>query len=164
MDSKFQDIIAYFRHLATTHIALQHTAENKHFFRFELEEVLTGIRSTINYPCLILEGYDFGYSDNNSDNLIKGRNGAFILLDHATHPDDFDRIDEIYDAMEEIADDILAKIKSDKRNTSIPFIAGFDFNKTEGQMLKGEDQTYGIRISFTIESPKEISVNPDKWQ
>ena len=164
MDSQFKDLIAYFKYIASSHIALQHTDENKHFFRFELEEVLTGIRSSINYPALILEGYDFGYSDNNSDNLMKCRNGAFILLDHAMHADDFDRIDEIYDEMESIADDILAKIKADKRNLSVPFIAGFDINKTEGQMLKGNDQTFGIRITFTIDSPKEIVVNPEKWQ
>jgi hypothetical protein len=66
--------------------------------------------------------------------------------------------------MESIADDILAKIKADKRNLSVPFIAGFDINKTEGQMLKGNDQTFGIRITFTINSPKEIVVNPEKWQ
>lgn len=163
MNSKFKDLIAYFRNLASSHTSLQHTDEKKHFFRFELEEVLTGIRSAINYPALILEGYDFSYTDNNSDNLIKARNGAFILLDHATHPDDFDRIDTIYDEMEVIADDIIAKIKADKRNANIPFIAGFDFNKTEGQMLKGEDQTFGIRITFSIESPKEFTVNPERW-
>ena len=164
MDSTFKNLISYFKKIASSHVSILHTEENKHFFRFELEEVLTGIKSTINYPALILEGYDFAYEDSQSDNLIKNRNGAFILLDHATHPDDFDRIDNIYDEMEEIADDIIAKIKCDKRNIQIPFIVGFDFDKVQGMMIKGADQTFGMRITFTISSPRDITVNQDKWQ
>ena len=44
MKAKFADLVSYFENLATNHKALNHGKDEKHFFRYELEEMLTGMR------------------------------------------------------------------------------------------------------------------------
>ena len=44
MKSKFSDLIQYFRTLATQHVDIGHSLTDKHFYRFELDEVLTGLK------------------------------------------------------------------------------------------------------------------------
>ncbi len=81
----FSDLIAYFESLARRHADIRHSEHEKHFFRFEVDEVLAGInRTDVAYPMLVLEGYNFDFTDKQSDNLIKNRSGAFILLGMVT--------------------------------------------------------------------------------
>ena len=112
MAAKFSDLVKYFEKLASEHIEIKHTAQNKHFYRFELDEVLTGMCSNIKYPALILEAYDFNYSESNSDNIRKKRSGAFILIDRVSDMKDFNRIHEVWDNMEMIGEDLLGKNES----------------------------------------------------
>ena len=106
---KFMDLVTYFQALAGRHKRI------KDFYRFELDEVLTSLRD-IETPCLILEGYKFSFTDNKSDNILKTRSGAFILLDHVKDTGDFNLIHHTWDTLEKIGDDILARIKADKNN------------------------------------------------
>ncbi len=164
METRFSEIIEYFENIARSHVGIKHTDTKKHFFRLELDEVLTGLRSKINYPALILEGYDFDYTDVQSDNVIKNRSGAFILLDHSKDNHDFDRIHEIWDALEEIGDEIVIKILADKRNRSEKTIRGFDMNDIQAVLIANDvDQNYGIRFSFKISTHKSNDVNTEKW-
>ena len=75
MKSKFSDLIQYFRTLATQHVDIGHSTTDKHFYRFELDEVLTGLKK-VNYPALILEGYRYSLTDKQSDNVLKERSGS----------------------------------------------------------------------------------------
>ncbi|MCD4681127.1 MAG: hypothetical protein K8S00_12150 [Bacteroidales bacterium] len=164
METRFSEIIAYFENIARKHVAIGHTDEEKHFFRLELDEVLTGLNSKINFPALILEGYDFDFTDSRSDNVIKNRSGAFILLDHCRDNHDFDRIHQIWDNLEEIGDDILIKILKDKRDRNIKTIRNFDMNDIQAVLIANEvGQNYGIRYSYKISTHKSNDVNQAKW-
>lgn len=161
MSAKFSDLIAYFKLLATQHIAIGHSEKEKHFYRFELEEVLTSLK-TINFPALILEGYKYKLSDAKSDNVIKERSGAFIILGHLKDTGDYDAMHELWDFQEEICDDICARIKSDKR--IVAAVRDFDLNSVDVSLIANmAERNYGIRCTFTISSPRPMNVDPDKW-
>jgi hypothetical protein len=165
MKNKFSDLIAYFENIAREHVLIQHTDNEKHFFRFELDEVLNGInRSDVAYPMLILEGYSYDYTDNKSDNIIKNRSGAFILIDHCRDISDYGKVHEIWDNLETIADDILIRIKTDKRNPLTPVIRGFEFSNVESKLIANEmGNSIGLRITFTISSPVPSDIDGSRW-
>lgn len=163
MSSRFSDIIEYFKTIASQHIEIGHSETEKHFYRYEIEEVLTGLKH-INYPALILEGYRYSFRDSNSDNIIKKRTGAFILLDHLSDIGDYDAMHALWDKQEEICDDILARIKSDKYNPLARAVRDFDISSAEVALLANEqDKNFGIRCTFTISSPRSMDPDPLKW-
>ena len=165
MENNFSNLIQYFENIARAHVEIQHTDSEKHFFRFELDEVLNGInRTDVAYPMLVLEAYSYDYTDNKSDNIIKNRSGAFMLLDHCPDISDYEKMHEIWDNLEIIADDILIKIKSDKRNPLTPVVRNFEFSSVESKLIANEiGNSIGIRITFTTSSPVSSDVNPLRW-
>jgi hypothetical protein len=164
MAAKFSDLVKYFEELASKHIEIKHTAKEKHFYRFELDEVITGLCSNIKYPALILESYDFNYSESGSDNIRKKRSGAFILLDRVSDMKDFNRIHEVWDAMELIGDDILVKMKADKESRLVPVLRDFNINESDGipfsVLQLGQ---YGVRFTFNLISPVNGIVDETRW-
>ena len=163
--TKFSALVAYFENLARMHKDIGHTDSEKHFFRMEVDEVLAGInRTDVEYPFLILEGYGYDFTDSKSDNLLKNRRGAFMLLDHVSDPSDFDAIHDVWDHMEEIGDELLVKMKTDKRNPLAPVIRDFQFNASEATLIANEiDGSYGIRFTYTLTSPRANDIDPTKW-
>ena len=163
MNTRFSEIITYFRTLATQHVTIGHSLAEKHFYRFELEEILSNLKN-VNYPALILEGYRYSLSDKQSDNVMKERTGAFVLVDHLRDINDFDKMHEIWDNMESICDQMIARIKSDKRNPAIKAIRDFDLGSVQVALIANEtDNNYGIRCTFTISSSFTTDVDPQKW-
>lgn len=161
-DKKFSAFVEYCKQLATEHIYIRHSDTEKHFYRFELEEVLTGL-SDMHYPALILEGYRFAFKDARSDNPIKVRSGGFILLSHVSDASDYVAVHEVWDLMEEIGDDILARIKADKRVITSP-VYGFDIESVSATLIQNElDNTYGIRFLFDIDCQMSLDVDSAKW-
>ena len=165
MSANFAQLIEYFENLARKHKGIGHSDTDKHFFRMELDEVLAGInRTNVTTPSLILEGYSYDYTDNKSDNLIKNRHGAFLLLDKISDKSDYEGIQEIWNEMEMIGDDILAKIKADKKNHTAPVIRDFDFSQVEATLIASEmDNHYGIRYTYTISSAHPTESDDSVW-
>jgi hypothetical protein len=163
--AKFADLISYFENIARKHKDILHTDHEKHFFRMEIDEVLEGInRSDVAYPMLILEGYSFDFTDNKSDNLLKNRQGAFILLDNISDNSDHNTIHQKWDDLEEIATEILVKIKSDKKNPLTPVVRNFDFESVNVSLILNQiGNDVGVRITYTITSPITNDPNPEKW-
>jgi hypothetical protein len=165
MSATFSDLISYFKNIATKHRAILHSETKKHFFRMETDEVLAGFKRTDSaFPMLVLEGFRYGFSDNRSDNLMKNREGGFMLLDHISDLSDYETLHHKWDALETIGDEILMKIKADKRNPDTPVIRDFDFNSVDASLIRNElGNTVGIRYLFTISSPKANDVDPEQW-
>lgn len=164
MAAKFSDLVEYFENLAGKHISIRHTPASKHFYRFELDEVLTGIASNIKYPALILEGYDFNFSESNSDNILKRRSGAFMIINRVADPKNYDRIHEVWDELESITDDIIVRMKSDKESRLIPVLRDFDISSCEGTIFSvAQLGQHGIRITFNLTSPVDGIVDESKW-
>ena len=164
MAAKFSDLVEYFEKLASEHIEIKHTVKDKHFYRFELDEVLTGMCSNIKYPALILEAYDFNYSESNSDNIRKKRSGAFILIDKVSDMKDFNKIHQVWDKLELIGDDILVKMKADKESRLVPVLKEFNINECTGTPLSiTELGQHGIRFSFNLGCAVNNIVDETRW-
>lgn len=161
--TRFTDIVNYFKTIATQHVGIQHTASEKHFYRFEIDEVISGLGS-INYPALILEAYAIEYADNLSDNVQKNRKGAFILLGNVPDRGDYEAIHELWDELESIGDDILARIRADKRKRNVPAVRNFDISNTQVSIIANRvGNDYGLRYEFELGSVANTDVNPDRW-
>jgi hypothetical protein len=164
MAAKFSDLVAYFEQIASKHTEIRHSAKDKHFYRFELDEILTGLCSNIKYPALILEGYDFNYSESNSDNIRKRRSGAFVLIDKVSDMKDFDRIHQVWDHMELIGEDILIKMRDDKSTGSVPVLRDFNINECDGVPLTVPQLgQHGVRFTFSLTSAVNCNVDKLKW-
>jgi hypothetical protein len=163
--ANFHELITYFENLARTHVDIRHSDAEKHFFRMEIDEVLAGVnRTDVNFPMLIIEVYSFDFTDNGSDNLIKNRQGAFILLDHLSDMHDFDLMHDCWDKLEIIGTEILVKIQADKRSRSVPVVRHFDFSSVNASLIMNQmGNNIGIRFTYSIQSPTLGDVNPDKW-
>ena len=163
--SKFSQLVSYFENLARLHKDIGHTDSEKHFFRMEVDEVLGGInRTDVKYPFLILEGYSYDFTDSKSDNLLKNRRGAFILMDHVPDSSDYETIQQVWENMEEIGDELLVRMKTDKRNPLSPAVRDFEFSSVEAMLIANElDGNYGIRYTYTLTSQRTNEVNPEKW-
>lgn len=165
MAAKFSDLLAYFENIARAHVDILHSTKDKHFYRFELDEVLTGICSNIKYPALILEAYDFNYRESGSDNIRKRRSGAFILIDKVSDMKDYNKIHEVWDHMEVIGEDILVKMKADKESRLVPVLRDFNINECEGTPLAiPQLGQHGVRFTFNLTSPVNSIVDETKWQ
>ena len=163
--AKFSDLISYFEEIARRHGEIRHTDREKHFFRMEIDEVLAGInRTDAAFPMLILEGYGYGFTDNRSDNILKNRSGAFVLLGYVNDITDYGATHQQWDYLEEIADDILAKIKADKRNPQTPVVRDFDFESVDVSLIMNEiGNNAGLRITYRLTSPQPMLPDPAKW-
>jgi len=163
--SKFSQLVSYFENLARLHKDIAHTDSEKHFFRMEVDEVLGGInRTDVKYPFLILEGYSYDFTDSKSDNLLKNRRGAFILMDHVQDSSDYETIQQVWENMEEIGDELLVRMKADKRNPLAPAVRDFDFSSVEAMLIANDlDGNYGIRYSYVITSPRTNEIDSTKW-
>jgi hypothetical protein len=164
MAAKFSDLVSYLKSIAEKHIEIQHSAAAKHFYRFELDEVLTGMCSNIKYPAIILEAYDFSYKESGSDNIRKKRSGAFIILGKVKDLKDFDAIHTLWDQCEEIGNDILIKMKDDKESGLYPVLRDFDIAECSGNPLSVvELGQHGVRFTFNLDSAVNGIVNQSKW-
>lgn len=159
---KFSELVSYFQKIAEQHKEILHSESSKHFYRFEVDEVLSGIQN-LSYPAFILEGYRFNFSDQQADNPVKKRQCAFILLDHVPDPGDHDRIHQVWDKLEEIGDDIFIRMRSDKKVPSSP-VRDLDIESIDGQLVAAElGNHYGIRFTFVIDCRFSYELDSSKW-
>jgi hypothetical protein len=158
---KFSAIVSFFEMLATQHVSLQHSATQKHFFRLELDEVLTALPEQMCYPALVLESYNYSLQDMKSDNPSKNRGGGFMLVEQVPDPGDYDLIHQKWDALEEITDDIIARIKAEKKTPFSP-VRDFDLNSVS-MTLYSSGTTIAMRIEYAVVSRFIADVDPAKW-
>lgn len=153
------DYTVYMRTLATRHRRLHHTPEEPHFFRGELQEFFEGLRSRVEFPCLIVEGSEVEYAGTRQ-NLTKRRNTSFIVADSYDQVGDFSEMEEKMSGCEMIAEELLGRMLTD---TSKPF-HNVEIEGAEGQYLANESQKYvGYRVNLTLIEPNICIKNKEVW-
>lgn len=153
------DYTVYMRQLATEHRHIHHTADEPHFFRGELQEFFEGLRSHVEFPCLIAEGSEVGYSGT-KQNITKRRTTSFIVADSFEDVGDFAEMEERMSGCELIAEEILGRMLSDSNK---PFHT-VDVESVEGQYLANEAQRYvGYRVNLTTVEPGVCVYNREVW-
>lgn len=163
MGAKFSDIVGYFEKLAKEHVQIKHSEKEKHFYRLSFDEALTGLKE-MNFPAMIIDRYGYRLQDQKSDNVIKDRELSFMLISKLEDPEDFDAMHTLWDSLEDISDDIVSKIKADKRNRNVTAVMDFDLNSVEVDLVSNKlDSCYGVITTLTISSPKVMDVDGNKW-
>ena len=142
---------------------IRHSEGEKHFFRFEVDEVWP--ESTV--PMWPIHagagGYNFDFTDKQSDNLIKNRSGAFILLGMITDLSDYGQVHQVWDFLERIGDDIIARIRHDKQSRLVQVVRDFNLESVQASLLIN---AYGNAPGSGLPSPSApgtFLMNPEKW-
>lgn len=148
----FLDFIAYFEGLANDYVG--NAPNNKTFYKKGLEEFLSGLTTDGNYPSMLLERYDFKYTDNGFDRISKSRTVGLIVFSHVGDTGDYDGIDIAYDECEQIIDKIYNRINYDRRSSGCPdFLRAADMNSFDAvPIMNAADGNYGWFVTFDIES------------
>ncbi len=153
----YLDYINYFQQIAID--LLGHSDSEKHFFRKGLEEFLNGLQTSVNYPALLMDKYDFKYNDNGSDDVNKVRSIAFLLIDNAKDTEDYERIDNIYNDMELIVDKIINRIRRDIHHPKNDFLKFSNMNNIEVTPVNNyADGNYGYFVTVDIYSHHNASI------
>lgn len=163
MAGTYQALKTYIEDMCKNHVDILHTAEEEHFFMIGLEEILTKIRSSVNFPAVFLADYDYSFTDDHSDNVLKNRSFALVFLDHCADSDDYDEIAAIYDRMEQVADDFINRMYQDKNDRSHSFLKDLDLSTINAVQFQAPDNNFGVWLPVMAVSTHNILVNNEKW-
>ena len=160
----FTDFITYWENIAKNHKSIKHTSSDMHFCRLELEEVLSGLKSELNYPALIVETYDWRMQDLSSDNVLKQRTCGVMVLDRCDDRGNFSDDVTTLSTIESIIDDILTLIRHHRDEMEHNVVMEFDMNTIDVVPVIGTfDNLYGFRIVFDMKSGFNPDIDTTKW-
>ena len=131
----------YLQDLAARHKSLNHTPEEPHFFRGELEEFYTGFRDRVNFPALIQEGGEVRFTSDNADNAFKERESSFMIVQSYEEDGDYDAVYEAFDLKEFRLDEV----------TAIP-------------IQNVRERYAGMRYTFTTSAPFWNEIDTRNWR
>ncbi|MCX6250587.1 MAG: hypothetical protein NTX61_07540 [Bacteroidetes bacterium] len=153
--------IEYFRQLSIEH------KEINGFYMMDINEILDGLRSTVQFPALILENLSGSYMASNLDNPLEVINGGFLIIDHLKNPDYFQGEMALIDRMKEIGHQVIARMLHDHLKCeplAEKAIPGFDINSVIfGVIGPVFDNDYGCLFSIKIFDTIDLEHNPLKW-
>lgn len=151
-------IIAYFNDLATQHLQLQD------FYRFDLDEARTQLRSGLKLPCLMLESHSSDLeTQTNQVTTFNNRTISFLVLDRAAQRD-HDKINDIRDTAESIILDIISRMKRDNKDRAHWLYNLFDVNSVVidpgGPIFM---DLYGYNVRLTLKNKETMVYDQTKW-
>lgn len=169
--SFLNNYVSYFQFLAESHKSILHTDVEKHFFRMELDELMNGLPSLINWPAFILEAYDINYLSRSSNNILKSYNGAFTILQKISDTQDFNSIHEVWAECESIGTDFIIMMYNNRFKLweADPYdpegvVINFEINSVEGMPVAQDvDGAYGFRFTFSLIGKTDHNVVEKNW-
>lgn len=163
MSIKFTEYCEYFENIAINHKSFRHQDTQKHFFKMEMEDLLQASLNNDNYPALVLEGYDINYAENGADNYTKSRTPGLIILVKVSDFTDLEEIAQAYDTAEALMDDVINLILQHAQAMTHAVVQYIDFNSINSMQFTDGNGGFGYRITFTMVSAHDRSVNTDNW-
>ena len=163
MNTSYKNLRDYLKTLAENHSGILHTDAENHFFHSNLDQILSGLSSKVNFPAVFMADYDYSFIDNDSDNHMKSRSIALVFIDHCAEADDFDSIGDIYSEMEEIADDWINRIYNDKLERRHAFLKDFELSGINAVQFSTADNNFGIWLPVMATSLHDINIDTNKW-
>jgi hypothetical protein len=148
---RFNDFIKYIESLAVKHEDLRHTKEGvSHFTRLDTDELDAGLQTRVGFPVLCLDRYSAQITGQDG-NMHKRRGITLMFLDHIADTKDYDRIHNVWDNCEAIADDFVAQIYADANAMTIPGINNIDLSSAEYELAANKGlNLYGIIVTFPV--------------
>lgn len=167
MTTTLTQFIAYLEELASLHADIAHDPDNHPaFIRFyEAENPERAARNLIkNLPCVMVKDYDFHFVDNKSDNVHKVREIEFLVIDKKGRSTTTEDTYNTWERVEEIGDEMIIRMKDDKRHRRNNAVVNFDLNQVRGIPV---DLTFGglfgMSYSVPVNSIRSNDPEPDKW-
>jgi hypothetical protein len=152
--------IDYFKKLASAH------KTPLDFYVMDINEFTGALRSSVKYPCLILNGLQGQLKSNTVDNVSDKTMGGFLIIDHCPMQQDYDREREIIKETKEIGLNIISRMENDRIecNEDHALLMGFDLNDVKYEMYGPVfDNDYGWNFTFTITDQLDLTYDPDQW-
>lgn len=166
MKTTLTQFITYLEKLARLNVDIAHNPEtNPRFIRFyDASNIESAVRNKIkNVPCIVVKDYDFSFVDP-GDNLQKSREMEFMVIDKLGRGADTEDVYQVWERTEEIGDEFIVKMQTDKRAMREQGIIGFNMNGVRGVPVDlGVGGLYGTSYTIRINSVRNNDVDADKW-
>lgn len=155
MNNTLPDFIAYFRALATEHVAL------KDFVLGPTQRIIAGSRNALTYPLLWLELPSMALLDKDSTAPVGQRHAALVVLDSASVTNYADQ-DAKWASTEALALDVLSRMRQDyKERKFLGFeLAGTVLEAVATLTVAGE---IGWRFEFSLSDFVPLKYDLTRW-
>jgi hypothetical protein len=163
--SSFSEFVTYFENIARNHVAIGHRDTEKHFARMEMEEVIGGVKHSMHFPLMVVETYDWQLFDADSDNVMKQRTCAIMLLNKAKDKGSFNEVVKVMSDLEVVMDDIAKLMQYHKGEFDHEVVRSIDLNTVDVvPVLDGLDGSYGFRMVFMLKSGFGEGMDSSRWE
>ena len=152
---------AYMRGLAAKHkeIGPDKEGENKkHFFIGELEDFYKGLRSVVEFPALVVEGFQVSLPS--EDQSLKERESAFVVVYGYEDHKNTDQETDCFSKSEDVGLEILRRMMQDGDEASCSIRIS---NITGVQILNETNKYAGVRFSFTLSNGNRTGIDKKMW-
>lgn len=152
-NSCFSDFIGYIEELSRRHSAIQNGVDGrKHFIRLDTDELDNSIKQTLGFPVVCMDRYSANLSGRES-NRFKKRGITLMFLDYVSDAKNYDRIHEVWDKCESIADDFITRIYNDVIGGNVLGVMEMDLSEVEYELAGNRSiNLYGVVVTFTVSS------------
>lgn len=136
------------------------------FYRFNWNEINGQLRRGIQTPALLLESYSAEIEENQTATTHFNRKAmSFLLIDFTGKVDNYDRQEEVLDALENVALDIVAYLKhQNKTRTSLLFGMIEQGSITYEKVGPIFDNMYGWNVLYNLKNHEPMYYDPTKWE
>lgn len=150
-NQNFEDFIRYIERLAEIHSSINHNKDGvKHFTRLDTDELDTSLQSRVGFPVLCLDRYSANLKGE-GNNFQKSRGITLMFLDHVSDPKNYNRIHEVWNRTENIADDFVRKIYNDIQKGLAPELFDMNLSSVEYELAANKSlQLYGVIVTFPV--------------
>ena len=152
-------VVGFHQQIATAHVDING------FYRFNMNEIMGQFRSGINTPALLLESHSSELeSQTKMVSNFNSRKISFLLLDFAGKQGDFDKQNQVLDALENIALDIVSYLVTQNKTNGSWLFGMFDINTVQIEKVGPVfDNMYGWNVLYSLKCQEPMIFNPEKW-
>jgi len=161
----FSSLADYFQQMASSHKLIAHSDAERHFFRINIDQLITGFRLDIHFPAVLLELPEGRLLGGTLDTLFMTRFVGLSFLDKL-ELQDYEAELDCYDRMEQIGLDFLSRIRRDYQATTNRFISYLDLSDIRCYKVGPiHHNCFGIRFELTLGDPAlpVMHYNPANW-
>lgn len=153
LDNRFSDFIRYVEDLAKRNTDIEHMKDGvSHFIRLDTDELDNSIKQSVGFPVICLDRYSANLSGADG-NLSKKRGITLMILDYVPDTKDYNKIHEVWDNCEAIADDFVSQVYQDIINDRAPGMFDMDLSSVEYELAGNRSLAlYGAIVTFPVTS------------
>lgn len=152
-------IIQFHQEIATRH------KEIKDFYRFDLKEVESQLRSGIDTPALLLLSHSSILSTNKNKTVtFNTRTISFLIIDNGGLPDDYLKHDQVLNETEDIALDVVSYCARENKLATSFLYNLFDVANVRIEKVGPLFGTYyGWNVIYDIKNHESMVFDASKW-